>query len=69
MRSQCELKGTVFGAKVMGLGGTFSTAVLALHAQAQNLTTIATNIANVQTNAYKEQNTHFKTLVNHVSGA
>lgn len=53
----------------MGLGGTFSTAVLALNAQAQNLTTIASNIANVQTNAYKEQNTHFKTLVNHVSGA
>lgn len=61
--------GAVLGAKVMGLQGTFSTATLALNAQAQHLSNIATNIANVQTNAYKEQVTNFKTLVNHVSGA
>ncbi|NKB44386.1 MAG: flagellar hook-basal body complex protein [Alphaproteobacteria bacterium] len=52
----------------MGLQGTFSTATLALNAQAQHLSNIATNIANVQTNAYKVQTTNFKTLLNHVSG-
>ncbi|MEQ8510722.1 MAG: flagellar hook-basal body complex protein [Rhodospirillaceae bacterium] len=53
----------------MSIHGTFSTATLALTAQAQHLSNIATNIANVQTNGYKEQTTNFKTLVNHVSGA
>jgi flagellar hook protein FlgE len=52
----------------MSLQGTFSTATLALNAQAQNLSNIASNIANVQTNAYKVQDTHFKTLLNRVSG-
>ena len=32
------------------------------------MTNIATNIANVQTNAYKEQRTSFQTLLNHVTG-
>lgn len=52
----------------MSLNGTFSTATMALNAQAQHLTNISTNIANVQTNAYKEQETHFQTLLNHVTG-
>ena len=52
----------------MSLHGTFSTATLALHAQAQHLSNIATNIANVQTNAYKVQKTDFKTLLNYTSG-
>jgi len=51
----------------MSLQGTFSTATLSLHAQAQHLTNIATNIANVQTNAYKVQRTNFQTLLNHAS--
>lgn len=52
----------------MSLNGTFSTATMALNAQAQHLSNISTNIANVQTNAYKEQETSFQTLLNHVTG-
>lgn len=52
----------------MSLKGTFSTATLALNAQSQHLSNIATNIANVQTNAYKVQRTDFQTLVNRVAG-
>lgn len=52
----------------MSLNGTFSTATMALNAQAQHLSNISTNIANVQTNAYKEQETNFQTLLNHVTG-
>lgn len=52
----------------MSLNGTFSTATMALNANAQHLSNISTNIANVQTNAYKEQETSFQTLLNHVTG-
>ncbi|MFL2771619.1 MAG: flagellar hook-basal body complex protein [Rhodospirillaceae bacterium] len=52
----------------MSLNGTFSTAVLALNAQQRQLATIGENIANVQTTAYKEKRTSFKTLLNDVTG-
>ena len=50
----------------MSLQGTFNTAVQAMQAQTQFLTNISSNIANVNTTAYKLQDTHFETLLNHV---
>ena len=49
----------------MSLQGTFNTSVHALNAQAQNLSNISTNIANVNTTGYKLQGSHFSTLLNH----
>src|SRR5688572_25382381 len=49
----------------MAFQGTFNTAVQAMLAQGHYMSTISTNIANVNTNAYKEQGTHFRTLLNH----
>jgi flagellar hook protein FlgE len=54
------------GEDVMSLIGTFNTATQALLAQAQHLSNISTNIANVNTNAYKLQRTDFQTLLNHI---
>lgn len=51
----------------MSLQGTFNTSVHALNAQAQNLSNISTNIANVNTTGYKLQGSHFSTLLNHVT--
>jgi flagellar hook protein FlgE len=51
----------------MSLQGTFNTSVHALNAQAQNLSNISTNIANVNTTGYKLQGSHFSTLLNRVS--
>jgi flagellar hook protein FlgE len=42
---------------------SFITGVQALLAQSHGLSNISTNIANVNTNAYKEQGTHFATLL------
>jgi|GEM_PF-826766 len=53
----------------MTIKGTMNTATQALNAQAQHLSTISTNIANVNTTAYKTQRTQFQTLLNHVNGA
>ena len=47
--------------------GTFNTGVQAMLSQAHDLSNISTNIANVNTTAYKEQGTHFETLLNEVS--
>ena len=49
------------------LQGIFNTAVQAMQSQSQFLSNISTNIANVNTTAYKRQDTHFETLLNHVS--
>ena len=43
--------------------GTFTTGVQAMLAQAHDLSNISTNIANVNTTGYKEQGTHFSTLL------
>jgi flagellar hook protein FlgE len=51
----------------MSLQGTFNTAVQAMNSQSQFMSNIATNIANVNTTAYKAQDTHFATLLNHVT--
>jgi len=50
----------------MSLQGTFNTAVQAMNSQTQSLNNISMNIANVNTTAYKAQETHFHTLLNHV---
>ena len=50
----------------MSIRATFNTATQALMSQAQSLNNISTNIANVNTNAYKAQRTDFQTLLNHV---
>lgn len=50
-----------------GLQGIFNTAVQAVNAQSQHMSNISTNIANVNTTAYKAQDTHFATLLNHVT--
>jgi len=50
----------------MSIQGTFNTAVQAMQAQTQFLNNISMNIANVNTTAYKLQDTHFATLLNHV---
>lgn len=50
----------------MSLQGTFNTAVQAMQSQTQSLNNISMNIANVNTTAYKAQDTHFQTLLNHV---
>ena len=51
----------------MSLSGIFNTAVQAMNSQAQFLSNISTNIANVNTTAYKAQDTHFETLLNHIT--
>jgi len=51
----------------MSIKATMNTATQALNAQAQSLTNISTNIANVSTTGYKRQDTHFQTLLNHVT--
>ena len=51
----------------MSLQGIFNTAVQAMNSQAQFLSNISTNIANVNTTAYKRQDTHFETLLNHIT--
>ena len=48
----------------MSLQGIFNTSVQALNAQAQQLSNISTNIANVNTTGYKLQGTGFATLLN-----
>ena len=50
------------------LQGTFNTAVQAMLAQSQEMTNISTNIANVNTNGYKSQSSHFMTLLNESGG-
>ena len=50
----------------MSLQGTFNTSVQAMLSQSQAMSNISTNIANVNTTAYKLQDTHFATLLNHV---
>jgi len=50
----------------MSLQGTFNTAVQAMNSQTQSLNNISMNIANVNTTAYKAQESHFQTLLNHV---
>lgn len=51
----------------MSLQGIFSTSVQAMNAQAQSLANISTNIANVNTAAYKSQDTHFETILSGVA--
>lgn len=51
----------------MSIKGTMNTATQAMLSQSQHLSNISTNIANVNTTGYKEQRTHFQTLLNHVS--
>jgi flagellar hook protein FlgE len=51
----------------MSLQGTFNTAVQAMQSQSQNLSNISTNVANVNTTAYKLQGSHFATLLNHIT--
>ncbi len=51
----------------MSIKATMYTATQALLSQSQGLSTISTNIANVNTTGYKVQNTHFQTLLNHVT--
>ncbi len=50
----------------MSLQGTFNTAVQAMNTQSHQLSNISTNIANTNTTAYKAQDTHFETLLNHI---
>ncbi|MGE3476698.1 MAG: flagellar hook protein FlgE [Rhodospirillaceae bacterium] len=50
----------------LGTQGIFNTAVQAMNAQSQHMSNISTNIANVNTTAYKAQGSHFATLLNHV---
>jgi flagellar hook protein FlgE len=50
----------------MSIQGTFNTAVQGMNAQAQSMTTISTNIANVATTGYKVENSHFETILNHI---
>lgn len=52
----------------MGLGiqGIFNTAVQGMNSQSHQMSTISTNISNVNTTGYKAQVTHFQTLLNHV---
>lgn len=47
--------------------GTFNTGVQAMLAQSHDISNISTNIANVNTTAFKEQTTHFETILNEVS--
>ncbi len=47
--------------------GTFNTGVQAMLAQSHDLSNISTNIANVNTTSYKEQGTHFETILNELS--
>lgn len=47
--------------------GTFNTGVQAMLSQSHDLSNISTNIANVNTTAYKEQGTHFETILNEYS--
>ena len=47
--------------------GTFNTGVQAMLAESHDLSNISTNIANVNTTSYKEQGTHFETILNEVS--
>lgn len=47
--------------------GTFNTGVQAMLSQAHDLSNISTNIANVNTTSYKEQGTHFETILNESS--
>lgn len=47
--------------------GTFNTGVQAMLSQSHDLSNISTNIANVNTTSYKEQGTHFETILNEVS--
>jgi flagellar hook protein FlgE len=49
-----------------GLQGIFNTAVQGMQSQAQHMSNISTNIANVNTTGFKAQGTHFATLLNHV---
>lgn len=51
----------------LGTQGIFNTAVQAMLSQSQFMSNISTNIANVNTTAYKAQDTHFATLLNHTS--
>ena len=51
----------------MSLAGIFNTGVQAMQSQAQFLMNISANISNVNTTAYKRQDTHFETLLNHVT--
>lgn len=53
--------------RTMSLQGTFNTSVQAMLSQSQMMSNISTNIANVNTTAYKLQDTHFATLLNHTS--
>jgi flagellar hook protein FlgE len=48
----------------MSLLGALSSSKLAMMAQSQGMQTISTNIANVNTTAYKREDTLFKTLLN-----
>src|SRR5437763_9659535 len=55
---------TVQADKTMStIQGSFITGVQAMLSQAHDLSNISTNIANVNTTAYKEQDTHFSTLL------
>lgn len=47
--------------------GTFNTGVQAMLSQSHDLSNISTNIANVNTTSYKEQGTHFETILNELS--
>ena len=49
----------------MSLQGIFNTSVQAMLSQSQAMSNISSNIANVNTTAYKLQDTHFATLLNH----
>jgi len=49
------------------LKGIFNTGVQAMQSQSQWLSNISTNIANINTTAYKGQDTHFQTLLNEVT--
>ena len=50
----------------MSLQGIFNTSVQAMLSQSQAMSNISSNIANVNTTAYKLQDTHFATLLNHI---
>ena len=50
----------------MSLQGTFNTSVQAMLSQSQAMQNISANIANTNTTAYKVQDTHFQTLLNHI---
>ena len=51
----------------MSLLGAFTNSVQAMQAQSQNLGVISQNIANVNTNGYKEANDQFQTMLSEVT--